>query len=300
MAECEAEFDRRRMLLTFVIVGGGPTGVELAGAMAEIARQSLKHEFRRINPADAQIMLVEAEERVLGSYPTDLSEKAQVSLERLGVIVRTRTRVADIAADHVVLHWGGGSERLASQTVVWAAGVAASPLAKQLAAATGAPVDRAGRIIVAPDLTIPGHPEIFVLGDMANYSHQSGAPLPGVAPVAIQQGRYVAKLIACRLRNRALPAFHYRELGNMATIGRSAAVADFGKLRFSGFVAWVLWLFVHLMNLVSFRNRLLVLVQWGWNYLSYDRSACLITNPPIDSSATGSESYSTTNRPNGP
>jgi NADH dehydrogenase len=285
VAENEAELDRRRMLLTFVIVGGGPTGVEMAGAMAEIARHSLKHEFRRINPADAQIMLIEAEDRVLGTYPADLSAKAQRSLEGLGVIVRNRTRVTHIAADHVVLQWGGGSERLATQTVVWAAGVEAPPLAKQLAAATGAAVDRAGRIVVAPDLTIPGHPEIFVIGDMANYSHQTGQPLPGVAPVALQQGRYVSKLIAYRLRTRTLPLFHYRELGNMATIGRSAAVADFGKLRFSGFVAWVLWLFVHLMNLVSFRNRLLVLVQWGWNYVSYDRSARLITNSPEDSAS---------------
>jgi NADH dehydrogenase len=247
--------------------------------MAEIARHSLKREFRRINPAEAQIMLVEADERVLGTYPVDLSEKAQRSLEHLGVIVRTRTRVTGIAADHVMLGWGGGSEQLLTETVIWAAGVEAPPLAKQVAAAAGAAVDRAGRIVVEPDLTLPGHPEIFVLGDMANYTHQTGQPLPGVAPVAIQQGKYVAKLIAFRLRGRTLPAFHYRELGNMATIGRSAAVADFGKLRFSGFVAWVLWLVVHLIQLVSFRNRLLVLVQWGWNYLSYDRSARLITNP---------------------
>jgi len=288
LAERETDAERRRMLLTFVLVGGGPTGVEMAGALAEIARQTLQHEFRRIDPADAQIVLVEAADRVLMSYPPDLSEKAQRSLERLGVIVRTRTMVADIKAEHVVLNWGGGSERLATQTVVWAAGVEASPLAKALAAATGAKVDRAGRLIVEPDLSLPGHPEIFVLGDMANYSHQTGQPLPGVAPVAIQQGRFVAKIIACRLRGRSLPTFHYRDLGNMATIGRSAAVADFGKLRFSGFAAWILWLIVHLMNLVSFRNRLLVLVQWGWNYVTYDRSACLITNPPEDQSAPGS------------
>jgi len=279
-AERETEDDRRRALLTFVIVGGGPTGVELAGAMAEIARHGVKREFRRVNSADAQIMLIEVEPRVLSSYPAGLSEKAQRSLERLGVLVRTRTRVTEIAADYVVLQWGGGSERLATQTVVWAAGVEAPPLAKQLAAACGAPIDRAGRIVVAPDLTVPGHPGIFVVGDMASYSHQTGAPLPGVAPVAIQQGKYVAKLIAARLRGRTLSPFHYRELGNMATIGRSAAVADFGKLRFSGFLAWALWLSVHLMKLVGFRNRLLVLVQWGWNYITYDRSAGLITNPP--------------------
>ncbi len=290
LAERETDIVRRRMLLTFVIVGGGPTGVEMAGALAEIARHSLKHEFRHIDPADAQIVLVEAGERVLSSYPSDLSEKAQRSLERLGVTVRTRTMVADVAADHVVVNWGGGSERLPTQTVVWAAGVEASPLAKSLAAATGATIDRAGRLIVERDLSLPNHPEIFVLGDMANYSHQTGQPLPGVAPVAIQQGRFVAKLITNRLRGRSIPTFHYRELGNMATIGRSAAVADFGKLRFSGFVAWMLWLVVHLMNLVSFRNRLLVFIQWGWNYVTYDRSARLITGPPDAGAPTGSPS----------
>jgi NADH dehydrogenase len=287
LAEREADLERRRMLLTFVIVGGGPTGVEMAGALAEIARHSLEHEFRHINPADAQIVLVEADERLLGAYPAKLSEKAQQSLERLGVFVRNRTRVTQIAADHVMLDWAGGSERLATQTVIWAAGVSASPLAKELAAATGAALDRAGRITVEPDLSLPGHPEILVLGDMANFPHQTGSGLPGVAPVAIQQGKYVAKLIAARLRGRQMPPFHYRELGNMATIGRSAAVADFGKLQFSGFVAWVLWLVIHLMNLISFRNRLLVLVQWGWNYLTYDRSARLITNPPEDGTPTG-------------
>ncbi len=295
-AEREADIERRRMLLTFVLVGAGPTGVEMAGALAEIARHSLKREFRRIDPADAQIVLVEAGERVLGTYPPDLSEKAQRSLERLGVTVRTRTMVSDIAADHVVVNWGGGSERLPTQTVVWAAGVEASPLAKGLAAATGTKIDRAGRLVVEPDMSLPNHPEIFVLGDMANYSHQTGQPLPGVAPVAIQQGRFVAKLIACRLRGRSLPTFHYRELGNMATIGRSAAVADFGKLRFSGFIAWILWLVVHLINLVSFRNRLLVLVQWGWNYVTYDRSARLITNPPNAGVSTGSPSIKSASR----
>lgn len=287
LAERETDVECRRMLLTFVIVGGGPTGVEMAGALAEISRHSLQREFRRINPADAQIILVEAEERLLGSYPPELSAKAQQSLERLGVIVRTRTKVADIKPDHVVLNWGGGSERLATQTVLWAAGVEASPLAKDLAAATGAEVDRAGRIVVERDLSLPNHPEIFVLGDMANYPHQTGQPLPGVAPVAIQQGRYVAKLLACRLRGRTPPAFHFRELGNMATIGRSAAVADFGKLHLSGFLAWMMWLVVHLLNLISFRNRLLVLLQWGWNYVSYDRSARLITNLPDNESAPG-------------
>jgi NADH dehydrogenase len=277
IAERASDLDHRRRLLTFVIVGGGPTGVELAGTMAEIARHTLKHEFRHIDPADSQIMLIEAGERVLAAYPTDLSEKAQRSLERLGVIVRTKTMVTNVAADHVMLKFGGVEERLATSTIVWAAGVEASPLAKMLAEATGAKLDRAGRVTVEPDLSLAGYPEIFVLGDMANYSHQDGKPLPGVAPVAIQQGRFVARLIKAGLAGRPLPTFHYRNLGDMATIGRSAAVADFGKLHFSGFIAWMMWLVVHLMNLVSFRNRLLVLVQWGWNYISYDRAARLIT-----------------------
>jgi NADH dehydrogenase len=285
------------MLLTFVIVGGGPTGVELAGAVAEIARWSLAHEFRHIDPADSQIQLIEAGDRILGTYPPDLSEKAEQSLLRLGVIVRTKTLVTAITADAVTVDWAGGREQIPTQAVVWAAGVQASPLAKVLSDATGAALDRAGRVIVEPDLSLPNHPEIFVLGDMANYSHQDrrsavaeGKPLPGVAPVAIQQGRYVAKLIARRLRRRSavgdekqpLPTFHYRDKGNLATIGRKAAVADFGKLRFSGFPAWLLWLVVHLLNLVSFRNRLLVLVQWGWSYFTFDRSARLITNRPTD------------------
>jgi NADH dehydrogenase len=277
LAEREADVNQRRTLVTFVIVGGGPTGVELAGTMAEIARHTLKHEFRHIDPSDAQIILVEAGERILAAYPPDLSQKAQQSLERLGVIVRTKTMVSDVAADHVMVNFGGTQERLPTQTVIWAAGVAASPLASALAEATGAKLDRGGRIVVEPDLSLPGHPEIFALGDMANYSHQDGKPLPGVAPVAIQQGRFVAKLIRARLQGRPLPTFHYRDLGNLATVGRSAAVADFGKLHVSGFLAWLLWLVIHLMNLVGFRNRLLVLVQWGWNYFTFDRSARLIT-----------------------
>jgi NADH dehydrogenase len=274
------------MLLTFVVVGGGPTGVEMAGAMAEIARWSLAREFRHIDPADAQILLVEAGDRILPAYPPDLSAKAAQSLERLGVVVRTKTMVTDVTQEFVAVKWGGGIEQIPTQAVVWAAGVEASPLAKALAEATGAELDRAGRVSVQPDLSLPSHPEIFVLGDMANYVHQNGKPLPGVAPVAIQQGRYVAKLIAGRLRRRSAvadgkrPPFHYRDRGNLATIGRKAAVADFGKLRFSGALAWLLWLVVHLMNLVSFRNRMLVLIQWGWNYFTFDRSARLITDPP--------------------
>jgi NADH dehydrogenase len=277
LAEREVDIGRRRMLLTLVIVGGGPTGVEMAGAAAEIARLSLAQEFRQIDPADAQILLIEAGDRVLGTYPPELSAKAQSSLERLGVTVRRKTMVKAITRDVVTVDWAGGRDQIPTQTVIWAAGVEASPLAQRLAAATGATLDRAGRLVVEPDLSLPGHPEIFVLGDMANYPHQDDKQLPGIAPVAIQQGRYVAKLIKARLRNKKPPAFHYRDRGTLATIGRSAAVADFGKLRFSGFLAWLLWLIIHLMNLVSFRNRLLVFIQWGWNYVTYDRAARLIT-----------------------
>jgi NADH dehydrogenase len=275
-SEREVEVEQRHKLLTFVVVGGGPTGVELAGTMAEIARHTLKYEFRHIDPADSQILLVEAGDRILPAYPPDLSTKAQQSLERLGVVVRTNTMVTDVAADHVMVKFAGAEELLATSTVVWAAGVEASPLGKALAEATAAKVDRAGRISVEPDLSLPGHPEIFVLGDMASYT-QDGKPLPGVAPVAIQQGRFVARLIIARMRGRPLPTFRYHDLGNLATIGRSAAVADFGKLHFSGFIAWMLWLVVHLMKLVGFRNRLLVFVQWAWNYFTFDRSARLIT-----------------------
>jgi NADH dehydrogenase len=282
LAEREADQQRRRMLLTFVIVGAGPTGVEMAGAVAEISRHSLTHEFRHIDPSDSQILLLESADRMLMAYPPELSEKAQRALERLGVTLRTKTMVVAVAADHVLVEFGGTRERIETQTVVWAAGVEASPLARQLGESVGAPLDRAGRLTVDADLSLPGHAEIFVLGDMANYPHQTGRPLPGVAPVAIQQGRFVARLIKARLLGRRLPTFRYRDRGNMATIGRSAAVADFGKLRFSGFFAWILWLLIHLLNLVSFRNRLLVLVQWGWNYFTYDRSARLITNPTGD------------------
>ncbi len=282
LAEHAAEIDERHKLLTFVVVGGGPTGVELAGTMAEIARHTLKHEFRHINPADSRIILVEAGGRILPAYPADLSAKAQQSLERLGVIVRTNTLVTNIAEDFVALKFAGAEEQLATNTVIWAAGVEASPLARLLAEATGAKLDRAGRIFVEPDLSLPGHPEAFVLGDMASYTHESGQPLPGVAPVAIQQGRFVAQLIRARLQHRPLPTFHYRNLGNLATIGRSAAVADFGKWRFSGFPAWVTWVFIHLMKLIGFRNRLLVLVQWAWNYFTFDRSARLITGVETD------------------
>ncbi len=277
LAEREGDLEKHRMLLNFVIVGGGPTGVELAGAIADIAKFVLKYEFRHINPSDARVMLLEAGDRILSSFPPELSAKAEAALVELGATVRTNTLVTAIAEDHVMVESGGQTERLPTRTVIWAAGVAASPLAKSLADATGAALDRAGRITVEKDLSLPGHPNVFVLGDMANYPHHNGKPLPGVAPVAIQEGRFVAKLIRARLMGRKLPKFAYHNLGNLATIGRSAAVADFGRVRFSGFIAWAMWLFIHLMNIVNFRNRVLVFLQWGWNYLTHDRSARLIT-----------------------
>jgi NADH dehydrogenase len=280
MAEREPDAEHRRTLLNFVIVGGGPTGVELAGALSEIARHSLAHEFRRIDPSESHIVLVDAGERVLSGYPPDLSQSALQSLQRLAVTVRLNTLVTNVAADFVELTCGNQKEILPTRTIIWAAGVQAAPFASRLAAATGAAADRAGRLFVEPDLSLPRNPNIFVIGDMANYPHQTGQPLPGVAQVAMQQGKFVAKLIAARLGNWPLPSFRYRDLGNLATIGRWAAVADFGKLRFSGVIAWLLWLVVHLLNLISFRNRILVLIQWGWNYLTYDRAARLITNPP--------------------
>lgn len=277
LAEREGDLEQHRMLLNFVIVGGGPTGVELAGAIADIAQFVLKYEFRYINPGDARVLLVEAGDRILASFPPELSAEAQSALEKLGATVRLNTRVTAIADDHVVVESGGVEERLPTRTVIWAAGVAASPLAKKLSEATGAALDRAGRIAVEKDMSLAGHPNVYVIGDMASYLHEGGKPLPGVAPVAIQQGRFVAKLINARLRGKTLPKFRYRNLGNLATIGRSAAVADFGRVRFTGLVAWVLWLFIHLMNIVNFRNRVLVFFQWAWNYLTHDRSARLIT-----------------------
>lgn len=276
-AERAAESADVRALLTFVIVGAGPTGVELAGAVSEIARDTLRREFRTINPADARIVLVDAADRVLPGYPPDLSARAAASLARLGVQIRVGACVTQIFPDAVALRAGNEELRVPTHTVLWAAGVQASPLGRTLAAATGAVYDRAGRVVVAPDLTIPGHPELFVIGDLASFSHQTGQPLPGVAPVAMQQGRYVARLIVARLENRTLPPFRYRDYGSLATIGRAAAVADFGKLRFSGYAAWLMWLFIHLMQLVEFQNRVLVLLQWGWNYFTFNRAARLIT-----------------------
>jgi NADH dehydrogenase len=276
-AEREAHPEQRRAWLNFVIVGGGPTGVELAGALAEIATHSLKHDFRSIDPSEAHVVVIEAGERVLSGFPPELSTKAEESLHRLGVDVLRHTLVTHLNAEGVTFKTAGGEERLAAKTVLWAAGVQASPLGKALAEASGCQLDRAGRIVVEKDLSLPGYPDVFVIGDMASYMDAAGKPLPGVAPVAIQEGRFVAQLIDRRIRKKPDPEFHYHDYGSLATIGKSAAVAHFGRVKLSGFLAWVMWLLVHLMKIVSFRNRVLVLIQWGWSYFSYDRSARLIT-----------------------
>jgi NADH dehydrogenase len=285
-AERERDPEKVRAWMTFVIAGAGPTGAELAGTLGEIANDTLSQDFRSIRPSEARIILVEGADRVLPSYPAGLSAAAKRMLERLGVTVRTGALVTDVSKESVTIRAGGASEAIPTRTVLWAAGVLASPLGRILSEATGAMLDKAGRVVVEPDLTVPGHPEIFVIGDLSNFSHQTGKPLPGVAQPAIQEGRYVANAIVTRLRGgKKPPAFHYRDMGNLATIGRAAAVADLNWLRLSGLPAWLIWLFVHLTNIVEFQNRLLVLVQWGWLYITYDRAARLITgkNPlPLD------------------
>ena len=279
-AEREPDPDERRAWLTFVIVGAGPTGVELAGALGEIANDTLRHDFRSINPAEASILLLEGGERVLPSFPPDLGKIAELDLVKLGVRSRTGAVVIGLDNGGVTVRAGDRSERITAKTVLWAAGVQASSLGRILAEHTGAPLDSSGRVIVQPDLTVPGHPEIFVIGDLANFSHQTGRPLPGVAPVAMAQGRYVARAIRARLRDETMPPFHYVDKGALATIGRNKAVAAFGRLHISGFLAWIVWLFVHLMYLVEFDNRLLVLVEWVYDYVTRNRGARLITKGP--------------------
>jgi NADH dehydrogenase len=276
MAEREQDPEIQRRWLNFLIVGAGPTGVELAGALAEISRQTLEMDFRRIDPASARIVLLELAPRVLPTYPEDLSEAAKRQLLKLGVEVRTHAQVTAIDAEGAVI----GSERIPASTVIWAAGVAASPLARSL----GAPLDRAGRVVVEPDLSVPGHPEIFVIGDLAA-ARSGGKPVPGIAPAAIQEGKHTAENIIGEMRGIARVPFHYRDKGSIATIGRAAAVADLGRLKFTGFFAWLTWLVVHIFFLIGFRNRLLVLIEWAWSYLTTERGALLITGLPSEGEA---------------
>lgn len=270
-AEREQDPGRRAAHLTFVVVGGGPTGVELAGAIAEIARFTLAEDFDHIDPTKANVILLEAADRLLLTFPKKLGEKAARELRRLGVEVRFGKPVTEIAPGLVCL----GEEQVEAQTVLWAAGVKASPLARCL----DAPLDRAGRVRVDDDLSVPGHPEAFVVGDLATLSDSRGKPLPGTAPVAIQQGRWAAGNVERLISGQATRPFRYRDRGNMATIGRNSAVADIKGLRLTGFVAWLAWAIVHVFNLIGFRNRLLVSIQWLWGYLTFQRGARLITDP---------------------
>jgi NADH dehydrogenase len=270
-AERERDGAEQRALLTSVVIGGGPTGVELAGALAEISRETIARDFRLIDPTKAHIVLLEGGPRVLPGFPEPLPGRAAAALARIGVEVRTGAMVTRVTPDAV---WLGG-EQIRARTVLWAAGVAAAPLTRTL----GVPLDRAGRVVVERDLSIPGHPEAFAIGDVAAFLGDDGRALPGVAPVAIQQGRVVADNVLRRLDGRATAAFRYRDRGTMATIGRAAAVAVVGRLRLSGLPAWLAWLFVHIAFLIGFRNRFLVLFQWAWAYMSWQRGARLITRP---------------------
>jgi NADH dehydrogenase len=270
-AERELDVARRRALLTFVIVGGGPTGVELAGAIAEISRHVLVSDFRSIDPREAKVLVLEAGPRILPTFPPGLAMKAKRALERLGVQVQTGCPVSDVRGDSVE---AGGSE-IPAATILWAAGVRTSPLPSSL----GVAQDSAGRLLVEPDLSIPGDRRIFAIGDLAAFLHQTGVPLPGVAPVAIQQGRHVAGNVGRDLAGTPRRAFRYRDRGSLAVIGRSQAIADFGHLRMFGFLAWLAWCFVHILFLIGFRNRALVLFEWAWAYLTDQRGARLITGP---------------------
>jgi NADH dehydrogenase len=269
LAERRAANGEGQMQLNFVVVGGGPTGVELAGTLAEITHKVLAHEFHSIDPKRTRIILLEGGPRVLPAFAEDLSQSAQKQLERLGVEVHTSALVTRIEPGAVYM----GETRMPTAVTLWAAGVAASPLGKKL----GAPVDRAGRVLVAPDLSIPGHPEVFVIGDLAALKDESGKWLPGVAPVAMQEGTAVAKNIRRDLEGKPRRDFHYLDKGTLATIGRAAAVGQIRKLHISGYPAWLAWLFVHIFFLIGFRNRVLVLIQWAWSYITFERGARLIT-----------------------
>ena len=289
-AEKETDPEKRRAWLTFVLVGGGPTGVELAGSLAELAYSTLKNDFRNIDTSEAKILLLEGMDRILPPYPPELSAKAKASLERLGVTVQTNTLVTNIEDNIVSIRRGEQIEQIPAQTILWAAGMKASGMGQVLAEGTGAQLDRAGRVMVNPDLSVPEHPNIFVIGDLANFSHQNGKPLPGVAPVAMQEGLYVARLIEKRLKGDTLPAFHYKDYGSLAVIGRNSAVVDLGFIKFSGFPAWLAWIFVHILFLIEFDNKLIVMIQWGWDYFTRKRGARLITNQEVPPSVGVEES----------
>jgi NADH:ubiquinone reductase (H+-translocating) len=276
-AEKETDLAKRQAWLTFVVVGGGPTGVELAGAIAELAYSTLKKDFRNIDTAEAKIVLVEGLDRVLPPYAPELSAKAEESLVKLGVKVQTKALVTNIEDNVVTIRQGDQTENLAARTVLWAAGVKASPVGQILADHTGVELDRVGRVMVESDLSIKGYPQIFVIGDLANFRKPEGTSLAGVAPVATQEGKYVAELISKRLVGGTLPAFEYSDAGSLSVIGRHSAVADIGSVKLSGFLAWLIWVFVHIYYLIEFDNKLVVFIQWVWSYFTRKRGARLIT-----------------------
>jgi len=284
-AEREAEPQRRRSWMEFVIVGGGPTGVELAGALGEIANDTLRNDFRSIDPRDATILLVEAMDRILPGYPADRSASAKRQLERLGVTVRTETRVTDITEGSVTVTSAAGDETIPARTVLWAAGVLASSFGRKVAAALGAETDKAGRILVEPTLTVPGHPEVFVIGDAAIQPWKPGRPVPGVAQGGIQGGKYAARAIRRRLSGEPVPPFRFSDRGDVAVIGRLSGVTNIGWLgpfgRQGGFLAWLLWLGIHIVYLIGFANRIVVVTRWAWSFLTHGRGSRLITGQPL-------------------
>jgi NADH dehydrogenase len=287
-AELEADPERRRALLTFAVIGAGPTGVEMAGQIAELARKTLGGEFRAIDPSHCRVLLIELADRVLSGFPPSLSRKAERSLASLGVTVMLQRRVVAIDADSITAAAPDGTaERIDANTAIWAAGVEASGLAAQLGEPTGAEIDRAGRVTVEPDLTLPGHPEVLALGDMVRVRRSDGdvQTLPGLAPVAMEQGRYAAKLVRARLEGRRIGPYRHHDKGNLATIGRARAVADLHVVRLSGFPAWITWLTVHLWYLVGFQNRLIVFIRWFISFVTYNRGARLITRTGFDDEA---------------
>ncbi|MEH2249660.1 NAD(P)/FAD-dependent oxidoreductase [Nostoc sp.] len=276
-AEKETDPEKRRALLTFVIVGGGPTGVELSGAIAELAYQTLTEDFRSINTSEARILLLQGGDRILPHIAPELSKVAAESLQKLGVAVYINTRVTNIENNIVTFKQGDELTEITSKTILWAAGVQGSPMGKALAKSTGVECDLSGRVIVEPDLSIKGYENIFVVGDLSNFSHQNGKPLPGVAPVAKQQGEYVAKLIKRRLKGHTLPQFNYNDVGTLAMIGQNLAVVDLGLIKLKGFIAWLFWLVIHIYFLIEFDTKVVVAIQWGWNYITRNRRSRLIT-----------------------
>ncbi|MCD8489613.1 MAG: NAD(P)/FAD-dependent oxidoreductase [Desertifilum sp.] len=276
-AEKETDPEKQKAWLTFVIVGGGPTGVELAGAIAELAYSILKHDFRNIDTRATRILLLEGMDRVLPPYAEELSANAQQALADLGVEILTKAMVTKIESDRVTYRLGDRTEEVTAKTLLWAAGVKASSMGEILHQQTGVERDRVGRVMVEPDLSIPGYPNIFVIGDLAHFAHQDDKPLPGVAPVAMQEGDYVAKLIKKRLKGETLPPFHYTDYGSLAVIGTHAAVVDLGFIRFTGFLAWFIWVFAHIYFLIEFDNKLVVMIQWAWKYFTRKSGARLIT-----------------------